>query len=96
MQLLLIRSGALSCTATLGCGSLEISSQKIQSLRALFFYLKLIKYLSLYERNPLHTTPLIINGLVLWDYTERAYQYEPFLMYSEDFVPYSPVKFERL
>lgn len=41
-------------------------------------------------------TPLIINGLVLWDYTERAYQYEPFLVYSEDFVLYSPVKFERL
>lgn len=45
-------------------------------------------------------TPLIksVNGveLILWDYTERAYQYESFLMYSEDFVPYSPVKFERL
>lgn len=48
-----------------------------------------------FDKQPV-ITPLIINGLVLWDYTERAYQYESFLMYSEDFVPYSPVKFELL
>lgn len=41
-------------------------------------------------------TPLIINGLVLWDYAERAFQYESFLMYTEDYNVYSPVKFEKL
>jgi len=41
-------------------------------------------------------TPFIIGGLILWDYVERAVQYESFLMYSEDYALYSPIKFERL
>lgn len=48
-----------------------------------------------FDKQPV-ITPFIINGLVLWDYVERTEQYASFLMYSEDFVPYSPVKFERI
>lgn len=48
-----------------------------------------------YEKDPIITT-FVINGLVLWDYVERAVQYESFLMYSEDYALYSPIKFEKL
>lgn len=40
-------------------------------------------------------TPLIKNGLVLWDYTFRASQFESFLMFG-DYGWYSPVLFEKL
>lgn len=47
-----------------------------------------------FDKQPV-ITPLIINGLVLWDYAERAFQYESFLMFG-DHGWYSPVRFERL
>lgn len=40
-------------------------------------------------------TPFIINGLILWDYVERAEQYTSFLMFG-DYGWYTPVRFERL
>lgn len=45
-------------------------------------------------------TPVIkhtIHGsLVLWEDTSRAGLYEAFLMMSEDYAKYTPVKFESL
>lgn len=48
-----------------------------------------------YDQKPI-ITPLIINGLILWDYVERVGQYEQFLMYSEDYALYSEIRFESL
>lgn len=48
-----------------------------------------------FDKKPV-ITPMIVNGLVLWGYAERAFQYESFLMYTEDYNVYTPVRFERL
>ena len=41
-------------------------------------------------------TPVHVAGLILWDYVQRAHLNKPFLMWSEDYVPYCPIKFEVL
>lgn len=45
-------------------------------------------------------TPFIkhFNGvqLILWDYSQRAYLYESFLMMGDDYCLYTPVRFESL
>ncbi len=47
-----------------------------------------------FDKQPV-ITPFIINGLILWDYVERAEQYTSFLMFG-DYGWYAPVLFERL
>lgn len=45
-------------------------------------------------------TPFIkhFNGvqLILWDYSQRAYLYESFLMMGDDYCLYTPIRFEKL
>jgi len=41
------------------------------------------------------SVPMNINGLILWSYSFRAYDYEVFLMLG-DYGWYSPVTFEKL
>lgn len=48
-----------------------------------------------YEKNPI-ITPFVINGLILWDYVERASLYESFTMMSSDYALYTPIRFEAL
>jgi hypothetical protein len=40
----------------------------------------------------------VINGiqLVLWDYVQRAEMYEQFIMMSDEYAEYTPVRFEAL
>jgi len=52
-----------------------------------------------YENNPIIIPFLkVINGvqLILWDYSERAEMYEQFIMMSEEYAEYVPVRFEKL
>jgi hypothetical protein len=52
-----------------------------------------------YEEKPIIIPFLkVINGiqLVMWDYSERAEIYEQFIMMSEDYAEYTPVRFEAL
>lgn len=54
-----------------------------------------------YNKNPI-IAPFVINGLVLWArvdtpyYLERASQFEQFLMMSDDYAFFTPIKFEKL
>lgn len=48
-----------------------------------------------FEKNPI-IAPFLINGLILWEYVERASQFEQFLMMSDEWAWYTPIKFERL
>ena len=48
-----------------------------------------------FEKNPI-IAPFLINGLVLWEYVGRASQFEQFLMMSDEWAWYTPVRFERL
>lgn len=48
-----------------------------------------------YEKNPI-IAPFVINGLILWDYVERSSQFESFLLFSEDYALFTPIRFERL
>ena len=40
--------------------------------------------------------PFVINGLILWDYTSKANQYEAFMTMSDEMAWYVPVLFEKL
>jgi hypothetical protein len=52
-----------------------------------------------YENSPIIIPFLkVINDvqLVLWDYVERAEMYEQFIVMSDDYALYTPVRFESL
>ena len=52
-----------------------------------------------YKENPIIIPFLkVINGiqLILWDYSERAEMYEQFIMMSDDYAEYVPIRFEKL
>lgn len=52
-----------------------------------------------YEEKPIIIPFLKVIGttvVVLWDYAQRAYLYEQFIMMSDDYAEYTPIRFEAL